>query len=371
MDFHRLFKRKEEAGVYGIAAENHKEVFAEREILLSEGDILDGQSPAPLQWRSAGGSVKISAGKIQGILEGRTRIKAAVLQELYPALFSTDPHPGTEFLIPLKTVVAQLDGTFASTDSMESLQDGFDTPFGQLAREDEAKFKDQPEEVISTGAEVAISRQSTESDADSHKRSNDPVNDAVKCHGLLLGSSNVDTGTSGSKNGSPEDVSVIGSVESRDTSPRRPLSLPSVCTGRKEDLRREGHESLQELFLTDEQLDACKVAGLILQLPRVTGVVIMLCDGALLGGGLSGGLTQALLNLTPGFALDLARFTETMHGGPTKFVTFAGDACLISLTICADILILASHAKKNLPPGLRERLMATAHALNKIYGPLP
>ena len=363
MDFHRLFKRKEEPGAYGIGAENHKEAFAEREILLSEGDILDGQSPAPLQWRSAGGSVKISADKIQGILEGRTRIKAAVLQELYPALFSTDPHPGTEFLIPLKTVVAQLDGTFGSTASMESFQDGFDTPFGQLAREDEAKFKDQPEEVISMEAPVAISRQSTESDADSYKWSNDPVSESP-----TIGH---ETGMCVLKNGSPEDVLVTSSVESRDTNLGRPASLPGVCTGRKEDLRREGHESLQELFLTDEQLDASKVAGLILQLPRVTGVVVMLCDGALLGGGLSGGLTQALLNLTPGFAVDLARFTQTIHGGPTKFVTFAGDACLISLTICGDILILASHAKKNLLPGLRERLMATAHALNKIYGLLP
>jgi hypothetical protein len=367
MDFHKLFKRKEEVGAHEIAAENQKEAFAEREILLSEGDILDGQTPAPLQWESAGGSVRISAHKIQGILEGRTRIKAAVLQELCPALFSTDPHPGTEYLIPLQTVVAQLDGTFASTPSAESLQDGFDTPFGQLVREDEAKFRDQPEEVKSVAVEVAVSRQSTDSGAHLSNGSTDPVRETVKYQGLSSNAPNAETRISGFRNGSPEALSAIGGANSHDTNVWRPAAPAGAG---KQDLRREGHESLQELFLTDEQLDASKVAGLILQLPRVTGVVVMLSDGALLGGGLSGGLTQALLNLTPGFVVDLTRFTETMHGGPTKFVTFSGDACLISLTICEVILILASHTRKNLPPGLRERLMATAHALNMIYGPL-
>ena len=309
--------------------------------------------------------MRISADNIQGILEGRTRIKAAVLQELCPALFSTDPHPGTEFLIPLKTVVGQLEGTFASTASTEPFQ-GFDTPFGQLAREDEAKFKDQSEEVKSVGVEAANSRQSTDSDADLNKRQTDLVNEMAKSHGLSSSSSNLETGTSGSRNGSAE----AEPVESRDTMPCRPVSLAGGCSGRREQLRREGHESLQELFLTDDQLDASKVAGLILQLPRVTGVVVMLSDGALLGGCLSGGLTEALLNLTPGFVVDLARFTETMHGRPTKFVTFAGDACLLSLTMGGDIVILASHARKNLLPGLRERLMATADALNLIYSPL-
>jgi hypothetical protein len=371
MDFHRLFKRKEEVGAHGITAENHKGAFAEREILLSEGDILDGQTPAPLDWKSAGGSVRICADNIQGILEGRTRIKAAVLQELCPALFSTDPHPGTEFLIPLKTVVGQLEGIFASTVSTESFQDGFDTPFGQLAREDEAKFKDQSEEVKSVGVEAANSRPGTDSDADLNNRPADPVPEIVKSHGLLSSSPNVETGSSSSRNGSAEAEPVIRGVDFRDKRLSRPVSLPGGRSARREELRREGHESLQELFLTDDQLDASKVASLILQLPRVTGVVVMFSDGALLGGGLSGGLTQALLNLAPGFVVDLARFTETMHGGPTKFVTFAGDACLISLTIGGDILILASHARKNLPPGLRERLVATADALNKTYSPLP
>jgi hypothetical protein len=138
-----------------------------------------------------------------------------------------------------------------------------------------------------------------------------------------------------------------------------------------DDVRREGHEALQELYLTDEQLDGSKIADLVLQLPRVAGVVIMLADGAVLGGGLSGGLNESILSLAPGFVQDLARFTESMRGGPSRFVTLAGNACQISLTIGGEVLILVAHDGKNLPPGLRERLVATAHALNMIYGPRP
>jgi hypothetical protein len=125
---------------------------------------------------------------------------------------------------------------------------------------------------------------------------------------------------------------------------------------------------LQELYLTDEPLDGVKVAEMILQLPRVSEVVILLSDGAALGGRLTGGLSEPLLSRTPDFVKHLLAFTKSIQGGPVKFVTFSGHACQVSLTIDKDVLILTGHEGKNLPPGLRERLVATAEALNMIYG---
>ena len=133
--------------------------------------------------------------------------------------------------------------------------------------------------------------------------------------------------------------------------------------------RREGHTRLQELYLTDETLDGAKVAALILQLPRVAGVVIMLSDGAVLGGGLSGGLSEGLLSLTPDFVKHLLSFTQSIQGGPANFATFSSHAFQISVTIGGGVLILAAHEGRRLPPGLRERLVATAQAVNMIYGP--
>jgi hypothetical protein len=93
----------------------------------------------------------------------------------------------------------------------------------------------------------------------------------------------------------------------------------------------------------------------------------MLSDGAALGGALSGGLSEALLSGTPDFAKHLSHFSKGIEGGQLKFVTLSSQACQVSLTMGGDILILTEHEGKNLPPGLRERLVATAQALNMIY----
>jgi hypothetical protein len=93
----------------------------------------------------------------------------------------------------------------------------------------------------------------------------------------------------------------------------------------------------------------------------------MLSHGAALGGGLSGGISETLLSLTPDFVRHLLAFTQSIQGGPMKFVTFSVQAGQISLSIGGNVLILAEHEGKSLPPGLRERLVATAQALDKIY----
>jgi len=423
MDFHRLFKRKEEVATHAMAGENQKETLGNRVVSLSEGDLLDGQAPANLLWNNVGGAISIRADKILGILEGRTRIKAAVLQEIYPVLFEKDPHPGTEFFIPLEVVVTQLKDVFAGISAGEACQEDFETPFGQLAREDDARFKEKPEPVnpptrslvragqgngskevghetlLETGLNGSAAEPLTQPlngtaqvlETEAQNGAVDPVEGQEPTpppeSKTALPADHSDTELNGSKprraTASPEDPENFGSraeppeakVEQshyrRSPCAAVPKTSPGLRQAQSDDVRREGHEALQELFLTDEQLDGSKVADLVLQLPRVTGVVIMLSDGAVLGGGLSGGISESLLGLAPGFVQDLARFTESMHGGPTRFVTLAGNACLISLTIGGQVLMLVGHEGKNLPPGLRERLVATAHALNMIYGLQP
>ena len=83
MDFQRLFKRKEESPTPPIR-DSTRETLSGRDVLVCEGDLLDGKSPASLVWSNVGGAISVKADKILGILEGRTRIKTAVLQELYP-----------------------------------------------------------------------------------------------------------------------------------------------------------------------------------------------------------------------------------------------------------------------------------------------
>ena len=361
MDFQRLFKRKEEDGLPQFARDNTREILNEREVLVREGELFDGQSPAPVLWRKVGGAINVKADKVLGILEGRTRIKAAVLQELYPGLFEKPPNPGTEFTIPLQAVVMQLQDVFAGIFLEEANLEDFDTPFGHLAREDDARFKngraDRPGKILSyeptaisktfdkDNGEVGlpITPKEIRSDLESQMVREEPPKPVIEKLCPVPESS---------------DAESAGAVVSADA--------PNIQTGKR---RREGHAHLQELYLTDETIDGSKVASLILQLPQVAGVVIMLSDGAVLGGGLSGGLSEGLLSRAPDFVKHLLGFSQGIQGGPPSFATFSNDAFQVSLTIGGDVFILSSHEGRRLPPGLRERLVATARALNMIYGP--
>jgi hypothetical protein len=360
MDFQRLFKRKEE-GPLPVARDNTREILNERDVLVREGELFDGQSPASVVWSKVGGTISVKADKILGILEGRTRIKAAVLQELYPGLFEKPPNPGTEFTIPLQAVVTQLQDVFAGVFPEEADLEDFDTPFGQLAREDEARFKngraDRPGQVRSYEAtaipstfdkpigEVGLStaRNGTQSDLESQVVREEPPKPVSEELFPVL------------ESGHPDSAGAVLLA-----------GAPNIQSNKE---RRQGYARLQELYLTDEQLDGSKVAWLILQLPGVAGVVIMLSDGAVLGGGLSGGLSEGLLSLTPDFVRHLLGFTQEIQGGPPSFATISSDAFQVSVTIGGNVLILSAHEGRRLPPGLRERLVATAQAVNMIYGP--
>jgi hypothetical protein len=390
MDFQRLFKRKE-GPAPAMGGDSIRDTLYERDVLIYEGELLDGKSPASLKWGNVGGTISLKADKILGILEGRTRIKAAVLQELYPGLFEKAPNPGTEYSIPLQAVVMQLEDIFAGIASEETELEGFDTPFGQLAREDETRFKEKPTDQPEVGP-LAAPKLFLPQETPSKPAPKGQDQSAV------LGKITADTAAPQQKeeklfdqedreSGKPTGSDIIQS-EGENHPPRAEQPKPgseeffptfelrtggpalSSGTGKRQDrnLRREGLEYLQELYLTDESLDGPNVADLILRLPRVAGVVILLSDGAVLGGALSGGLSEALLGVAPDFVKHLLGFTTNMQGGPAKFATFSGDQGHLSLTIGGDVLILVGHERKNLPPGLRERLVATAQALNMIYG---
>jgi hypothetical protein len=386
MDFQRLFKRKEEGSEPPIVRDNVRESFNEREVLVSEGELLDGTAPVCLDWNIVGGSIRVKAEKISGILEGRTRIKATVLQDLYPGLFEKAPNPGTEYNIALQVVVMQLQDLFTSLSSDAAILEDFATPFGELAREDEARLKEQHDERPKTG-KVASPKfvTSPPSGAPGDLKTRDgsaegerPLLDSARELNEENPRGNREIGADGTRRG-PESKtprverpphSAEKWVSAADSQSR--LSSGSTISSRprgtlNDNIRREGHELLQELYLTDEPLDASKVAQLILLLPRVASVVIMLSDGAALGGGICGEISEALLSLTPAFVQHLMDFSKSIQVGSVKFVAFSGHACQLSLTMSGDIVILAGHEGKNLPPGLRERLVATADALNLIY----
>ena len=353
MDFQSLFKRKQAGPASTFACDDTDDALKERDVIIREGELLDGHSPASVDWSKVGGAITVKAGKILGVLEGRTRIKAEVLEELHPGKFARPTNSAAEFNVPLHVVVMQIQDILGNTSLTDVKLAGSETPFAELAREDEERFRkgqrDQPV-VRQTVAPRSL-------DENDNGRREDTEGQLAP-----------------SKQPEPA-IARLGSALEFHNEPSRMASPPSegrhvqsrsAC---RESARCEGYGRLQELYLTDEPVDGAKVADWVLQLPRVTGVVIMLSDGAVLGGELGGGIGEKLVSLAPNFVKHASGITEILAGGPTRFITFFGHALQISLVICGDVLMLVGHEGKNLPPGLRERLIATAQALDLLYSP--
>ena len=406
MDFQRLFKRKQEGSAPPFAGDDAGDALKDRDVIIREGELLDGNSPAPVDWSKVGGAITVKAGKILGVLEGRTRIKAGVLEELHPGKFTSHLNPESEFNIPLQVVVMQIQDILCGTPLVVAKLEGLETPFAELAREDEARFKkglgDQPlvrQTAVPTsleeddtsgktsgsalvnlcetgGFDVTLKEQTTpidgapltEGGSKKGGRDDDPHIANPPHNGA---STDAESQPARSEQPKPA-IERLGSVPEFRNSPSSMSSSPlEVRHLQTRSSRREGHERLQELYLTDEPLDGAKIADLVGQLPRVTGVVILRSDGAVLGAVLGGGISEKLVNLAPDFVKHVSGFTEIIPGGPTRFITFFGHVLQISLVIGGDVLMLVGHEGKNLPPGLRERLIATTQALNTFYGPQP
>ena len=380
MDFQRLFKRKAEGSVPPGETDDAGGALKNVDVVIHEGELLEGNFPASLLWNSVGGGITIKAGKILGILEGRTRIKAGVLQELHPSLFSGPVNPDAEFSIPLRVVVTQIQHIFFGMSSTDTALEGFDTPFAELAREDEARFKielrDRTLPVDNAPATGATSNNEDKDSeirlADQPKNGADADPESGPAHTEETKRTSEQQGPAPSGGIVRDDVVTAGHLrpahEFRKPSARVPSLPAEVRQPRSSNLRREGYERLQELYLTDEPVDGSMIADYVSRLPRVTGVVIMLSDGAVLGGEVGAVISAKIVHLVTDFVTHILRFTESLPGGPTRFITFFGHALQISLIIAGDVLMLTAHESKNLPPGLRERLIATTEALNIIYG---
>src|SRR5271167_265192 len=115
MDFQRLFKRKQEGSASPFAGDGASDALKDKDVIIREGELLDGKSPALVDWSKLGGAITVKAGKILGVLEGRTRIKAGVLEELHPGKFTNHLNPEAEFNIPLQVVVMQIQDIFCGT----------------------------------------------------------------------------------------------------------------------------------------------------------------------------------------------------------------------------------------------------------------
>src|SRR5271166_4137478 len=123
--------------------------LGDRRITLNESDLkpLTEQGP-PLDWGTVNGQVTLLASTLEGLLEGRARIRAEHLKRLTPSPVGAEVPDATEYSVSLAAVIPQIEDLLQptqadagrSTETATSRPPEFETPFTVLANEDSQRL---------------------------------------------------------------------------------------------------------------------------------------------------------------------------------------------------------------------------------------
>jgi hypothetical protein len=337
----------------------------EQVIVLRKDDIRADNPGAPeLDWsRVEQGEIAVLLRDTQGFMDGRVTVKASTLQRICPELLPAAL--GDEYLFPvsLKTVVLQVQANLNEhfVEIVKPIGPDFDTPIAQVARQDEASFKLEKlarAPVASAGERAQTERMAAEpilTPADRPKfplirnrsPAEGPKSEPQIAHDKLeAATQSVQLEPAGVR------VEKIGLDVSGMA--RRPLCASHM-------------QRLQEIFMREDLLDVRQVAKLIAALPRVTGALIILGDGTLLGGELPAGYHSESALLAPAVMRTVQRFSRQLRSRESSAFTIFSDP-LVSVFAEGNFCILIAHEGRGLLPGMRELIGETARALDALYG---
>ena len=397
------------------------ERLRERSIKLQRGDLepVSSASP-PLDWDAVDGHISVPAAAVEGMLEGRARIRAADIKSLSPSPLASDTPDQSEYIVALPSLIPQIQDLLGTGKPELVPEAEYETPFTILAKQDGARFAEQ-----NYGKKKVESFERSQSDVDVLPLSRDAVGpskgslsaqeelepEEKKEKELVPGAVNAEPPVltlrtlrqapphPGAQTKPPEaplegEHSKIHRQEIKNKAPKLPENITrnerfesqekaeeAVLGGSAvtplDSRRWDGDPSpagrgmglLQEIFMTNEPLDGRRVASLVRQFPGVTGALILLQGGAVLGGRLQESLNMDAALQAPEVLAKFLRFILELEGasGAPKFVTVTSTNTT-SLVSCGQVVLLVSHQGRKLPPGLAQRLTETAQALDLVYG---
>jgi hypothetical protein len=389
-----------------------------RPIKLAKGDLkpVSKDSP-PVDWDTVGGHVTILGEAIDGMLEGRARVRASHLKSLVPSPLAADTPDQSEYFVSLPALIPQIQDLLGTGEPEVGPEPEYETPFTLLARQDGIRFgrqnnpqkKEEPREQ-STGdlaqplpGQVAAPQEGLNAQEPEHteetemKRSPDlenaePPNLTLRPLPSAARPGDAEPPThpldaedkitqEAIRHGQPEQrepknvaASQIKLFEMRteeDPFADEPAVAAFASPNWEGDSSRVGRGTgwLQEIFMTSEPLDGRRVASLLRQFPGVTGALILLEGGAVLGGQLLESLNMEAALQAPEALAGFLRFIFALENRlvSPRFVTVTSSDT-ISLVSVGQVVLLVSHQGRKLPPGLARRLTETAEALDLIYG---
>jgi hypothetical protein len=394
-----------------------------RSIKLVTGELepVSSDSP-PLDWDAVDGQITIPAEVIEGMLEGRARVRAIHIKRLSPPPLGAETPDQSEYVVSLPAVIPQIQDLLGSSGHEPGPEAEWETPFAILAKQDEARFaeqtnrqtKEKPREQLKSGLvqfpervaapEESLSTQEPgreEKEAAQEEqvpnslnaeppvltlrtlrpapgpqsgRTQAPANplDAEDNTTLQRETENTEPEQSEPKNNAAGQM-TLSEMQTANPDPSIYQSAVTPLSSRRwdGDTSRAGRGTglLQEIFMTSEPLDGRRVASLVRQFPGVTGALILLEGGAVLGGQLPESLNTEAALQAPEVLGKFLRFISEVEDGSVspRFVTVTSSDT-ISLTSSGQVVLLVTHQGRKLPPGLPQRLTETAQALDLIYG---
>jgi hypothetical protein len=390
----RNLKGQSGAGASNPASLEEAAELADQTILLRPEDFIEADSGSgTLNWSSVNhAEISVQFKDTNGLMEGRVVIAAGVLRRNYPALVPPAIKDDVQFPVSLKTVVLQLQNCLraANPETPTAPSSDFDTPIAQVAREDEG-FSKLERAAQSDPARTEIANQAPLAEDLSpfplireKPRSIPPNPPAIQ---VTWPSAATPASPPAKMRSDPfKDLPNVGpltedrELEARSADPEirtglevvksvTPKTNPEfVAPVSDKPLRRVGLERLQEIFLTDDFLDARQVAKLLRAFPKVKGALILLEDGTEMGGDLPEGFNLGAAFAAPDLLRASRKFVEALNGSKVVAVMLLADTP-ISVFLEHRVCILIAHEGRGLLPGMRERISDIAKALNAMYEP--
>jgi len=338
--------------------------LSEQMIVLRREDIRTDDPGAPeLDWSKVDhDEIALQLKDTLGLLDGHVTVKASTLQRIHPELLPVQLDSDYLFPVSLRTVVLQVQANLKQSlgEVMKPIGPDFDTPIAQVAREDEGFFK--LEQLSQPPLAPAEER------AETKRMAAEPTLTPADRPSLPLIRNMPRTEDSKSKPAIARGL-LSAPIRSEQPEAKRPpvekVGLGGRVTAQKP-LRRIGLERLQELFITEDLLDACQVAKLLAALPKVKGALIMLGDGTLVGGDLPEGYHLDSALMAPVIMRTVQEFSRRLKSSESSAFTIFGDPP-VSVFAEGNVCILIAHERRGLLPGMLERIGETARALDALY----
>lgn len=373
--FGSFLKRQRSPGSAPQAGTDLLSSLAAQSIELSQ-DAME-ENDVVLHWdRFDDKTCLVRVGLIEGLREGAPRIAATRLYEIAPILFDAAPEGGAAISLRLPMIVSQLANLLPEApEPAEIVNQSFETPFSRQAEEERARLLQRKYSASANGTDEKRSPAEDTAAEEPHYEPADRPSTPLE----LLREHDFAQGAPGEKEEALKPTNAGSPAPERQSSPpapprreRRESSPPPAIQAEKKGTilpalinRRAAMERLQELFLLEEDLDAPRVAEEILKLPRIQGALVIRAGQTLLGGRLPEPYNPEIALSAPQLLEQLAQFTAALGGGTFSVATISASQQITLVSQGAITLVVVHDGR--FVPGVRERLVQTAKALDDFY----